>query len=415
MTRLGNVPFKITSQTTGESHILYTDVNGMANTSSDWAEHTHNTNAGTSHTDGIWFGTSVDGSVAAPDNALGALPYDTYTIEELPCKTNEMYELVSFEVTISRDKTLLDIGTVDNKLLDQPLNIEGSIDKRQAAINPDTGLLTYLVDYQSTSITWLSTFDMVDTLECATQGKAYLESLITPVVFGDRDRRMNVWYQTNTKPDWTLWQEGVSTLEATTLDVANLDLEPDEFVSAVRFEHGEVEAGFASHDQGAQQWARDNRYDEADFYGSDETTHDVTFTAENTSSTSNVGEGVDASGSTPNAGEYTYAPARFILYAPEEVLLEDAPTFENSANISLTRELENGETLTDEDQDRVVQTLAQPTAPEEASFDKTGFDFLAFFPWMMGGLGLACLATVAACAGMWLRIPQNTFGKRHLR
>lgn len=415
MTRLGNVPFKITSQTTGESHILYTDENGMANTSSDWAEHTHNTNAGTSHTDGIWFGTSVDGSVAAPDNALGALPYDTYTIEELPCKTNEMYELVSFEVTISRDKTLLDIGTVDNKLLDQPLNIEGSIDKRQAAINPDTGLLTYLVDYQSTSTTWLSTFDMVDTLECATQGKAYLESLITPVVFGDRDRRMNVWYQTNTKPDWTLWQEGVSTLEATTLDVANLDLEPDEFVSAVRFEHGEVEAGFASHDQGAQQWARDNRYDEADFYGSDETIHDVTFTAENTSSTSNVGEGVDASGSTPNAGEYTYAPARFILYAPEEVLLEDAPTFENSANISLTRELENGETLTDEDQDRVVQTLAQPTAPEEASFDKTGFDFLAFFPWMMGGLGLACLATVAACVGTWLRSPHGTFGKRHLR
>ena len=43
--RLANVPFKITSKTTGESHIVVTDKNGQFSTASDWASHKKNTNA----------------------------------------------------------------------------------------------------------------------------------------------------------------------------------------------------------------------------------------------------------------------------------------------------------------------------------------------------------------------------------
>ena len=51
--RLADVPFKITSKTTGESHIVVTDDNGQFSTSSKWASHKHNTNAGKTSEDGV--------------------------------------------------------------------------------------------------------------------------------------------------------------------------------------------------------------------------------------------------------------------------------------------------------------------------------------------------------------------------
>ena len=50
--RLADVPFRITSKTTGESHIVVTDDNGQFSTSSDWASHKHNTNKGKTSEDG---------------------------------------------------------------------------------------------------------------------------------------------------------------------------------------------------------------------------------------------------------------------------------------------------------------------------------------------------------------------------
>ena len=44
--RLADVPFRITSKTTGENHVVVTDDNGQFSTSADWASHKHNTNAG---------------------------------------------------------------------------------------------------------------------------------------------------------------------------------------------------------------------------------------------------------------------------------------------------------------------------------------------------------------------------------
>ena len=63
--RLADVPFRITSKTTGESHVVVTDDNGQFSTSADWASHMHNTNAGKTSEDGVWFGTSE------PDDSKG--------------------------------------------------------------------------------------------------------------------------------------------------------------------------------------------------------------------------------------------------------------------------------------------------------------------------------------------------------
>ena len=105
--RLADVPFRITSKTTGESHVVVTDKNGQFSTASDWVSHKQNTNRGKTSEDGIWFGTSE------PDDSKGALLYDTYKIEELRCDSNKGFKLIpAFEIVVSRDKVVIDLGTL---------------------------------------------------------------------------------------------------------------------------------------------------------------------------------------------------------------------------------------------------------------------------------------------------------------
>ena len=125
MERLPNVPFRLTSLTTGESHIVVTDENGQFDTSAAWNSHEVATNENdaavgpddtvdeaklNSHA-GVWF----DGSTSSPSHvrdALGALPYDSYEIRELRCSANEGLELVSLPLIVSRNSITLDMGTV---------------------------------------------------------------------------------------------------------------------------------------------------------------------------------------------------------------------------------------------------------------------------------------------------------------
>lgn len=105
--RLANVPFRIASKTTGESHIIVTDANGQFSTSSEWVSQKQNTNAGKSSEDGIRFGTST------PDDSKAALLYDTYTIEELRCDSNKGMTLIPpFDMVTSRNKTVIDLDTL---------------------------------------------------------------------------------------------------------------------------------------------------------------------------------------------------------------------------------------------------------------------------------------------------------------
>ena len=122
MARLAGVPFKITSKTTGESHIIVTDANGYANTSSSWNLHTNNTNRGQSDEDGIWFEMYREGNKTTKvDNALGALPYDLYVLDEMPCDANKGCRLLEgIEIAVTRDSGIVKLGT----LTDDAIEIE---------------------------------------------------------------------------------------------------------------------------------------------------------------------------------------------------------------------------------------------------------------------------------------------------
>ena len=118
--RLAGVAFKLTSKTTGESHVVVTDENGYFSSASSWNKHTHETNANDwaldaedvidssklDATAGVWFGGTT------PDDSKGALPYDTYLIEELRCTANEGYQLIETSVIVSRNGKVYDFGTL---------------------------------------------------------------------------------------------------------------------------------------------------------------------------------------------------------------------------------------------------------------------------------------------------------------
>lgn len=146
MERLSAVPFTITSLTTGETHTVITDNNGLINTHASWNPHTLNTNIGLSCYDGIWFGETTSGLKASPNDNLGALPYDTYLIQEQPCDANEGLDLIEFEITIDRDMTNLDLGTVDNNPLKEPkIDPEPETEKEPKQSAPKTGDIPGLI------------------------------------------------------------------------------------------------------------------------------------------------------------------------------------------------------------------------------------------------------------------------------
>ena len=123
MHRFANVAFKLISETTGEVHIVVTDENGEVRTETEWNPHSQNTNGNDEEEDeslwddhaGTWFGLTTEGWIVETQDKLCALPYDTYTIEELRCEANEGYELVTVpHVTISRNDTVIELGTIDD-------------------------------------------------------------------------------------------------------------------------------------------------------------------------------------------------------------------------------------------------------------------------------------------------------------
>ncbi|MFV0364573.1 MAG: SpaA isopeptide-forming pilin-related protein [Suipraeoptans sp.] len=108
--RMAGVLFELVSETTGESHTFVTDKNGYYSTESKWNPHTENTNAGETDKDGVWFGESH-----TINNNVGALLYDTYIINELPCAANEgKILLTGIKITIERNKVTVNMGTLTN-------------------------------------------------------------------------------------------------------------------------------------------------------------------------------------------------------------------------------------------------------------------------------------------------------------
>ncbi|MBR0411709.1 MAG: VaFE repeat-containing surface-anchored protein [Eubacterium sp.] len=130
MNALSHIPFEVISKTTGEKHIIVTDENGQFDSDNGWTSHSKNTNANDAAVDadgkvdeskltseaGVWFDTDREGNKAKKvDDTLGALPYDTYVLNELSCKANEGAKLIkNKEFTIRVDKRDISLGTMDD-------------------------------------------------------------------------------------------------------------------------------------------------------------------------------------------------------------------------------------------------------------------------------------------------------------
>ena len=192
--------------------------------------------------------------------------------------------------------------------------------KANAQDNSD-GSFEYSLDYRSTSSTWTDEFTVYDPLDGVNSGYARLDSIMTAQGFEDYDGKMNVWYRTNKTPSdytgdidkanatlddghenpwitggtrgedslkndpdgdgriidytgWRLWAKDISTTTASKLNVSDLKLDSDEYVTAFRFEYGRVEKGFTTR---TSAWDRDELKDEHDDLDNIDYLHDEAF------------------------------------------------------------------------------------------------------------------------------------------
>ena len=129
---LAYIPFRITNNTTGETHYILTDANGNFTSATG---KTTNTNANdvvlSQYGDkdvipqsvvdslakdaGLWFGMGSEGTMTAANDSYGSFVYGTYTITELKTEaTKGMQEMYTNTFTIDTDGKVLDLGTVNN-------------------------------------------------------------------------------------------------------------------------------------------------------------------------------------------------------------------------------------------------------------------------------------------------------------
>ncbi len=304
----------------------------------------------------------------------------TYTLREIMSpRTYDLAEDVTFEIR--------ETGKIQTAAIkDAPIEIKGSVDKRQEIAQPPTkgftvngdgknravaqtdknGSYTYTVDAKNESNTWVDEFTLTDALECAKAGTAQLASIETPIAVGDLNGLCNVWYRTtptetldtdeelnatlddgHSNPwlqtdearehlgqdarlvdyeDWHLWKADVPTTESITLKVEDLNLPQSSVVTGVRFEYGAVSADFTT------------RYDEKSWQRDDlKSEHD------------------DLDDATASLGPNVHG-ARIHMHATSSYNPQTAIV--NSAHVDLCRN-GGGDKLESHDEDRVVQLCAR--------------------------------------------------------
>ena len=206
---------------------------------------------------------------------------------------------------------------------DTPIEIRGSVDKRQEIAQPvvsklvangdgknrakaranTQGAFSYTIDAKNESSTWVDELTITDDLECAKDGAAKLVAVETPIAIGDLNGLCNVWYRTSpagtsdtgkqvnaTLDDghrnpwleteevakllgddvrlvdydgWHLWKADIPTDKSVTLDTKEIDLTGDAVITGIRFEYGAVAADFTTRSE-ADSWTRDDLKDEHD-------------------------------------------------------------------------------------------------------------------------------------------------------
>ena len=164
---LSGVIFKLTSKTTGESHLLITDENGEINTSSEFVKHSYKTNQNDSALNadgtcdatklvmdtGVWFGGTQDTEDGAkPSDTLGALPYDTYTISELSSPQNKGKKLISFDIQLTRPHYNLILGTLNNKPAESFISELLSTNLNHSAYTEEKTILTDTLSFENLNV-----------------------------------------------------------------------------------------------------------------------------------------------------------------------------------------------------------------------------------------------------------------------
>ncbi len=164
---LSGVIFKLTSKTTGETHLLMTDENGEINTSSEFVKHSYMTNQNDSALNadgtcdatklvmdtGVWFGGTQDTEDGAkPSDTLGALPYDTYTISELSSPQNKGKKLISFDIQLTRPHYNLILGTLNNKPAESFISELLSTNLNHSAYTEEKTILTDTLSFENLNV-----------------------------------------------------------------------------------------------------------------------------------------------------------------------------------------------------------------------------------------------------------------------
>lgn len=128
---LAYIPFRITNDTTGETHYILTDANGNFTSTTG---KTTNTNANDdvlskygekdvvpqsvidslAKDAGLWFGMGSEETMTAANDSYGSFVYGTYTITELKTEATRSMKMYTNTFTIDTDGKVLDLGTVNN-------------------------------------------------------------------------------------------------------------------------------------------------------------------------------------------------------------------------------------------------------------------------------------------------------------
>jgi len=175
--RFSYVPFKITSVTNDETHVVVADKNGFFSTKDrrtkdglDEDEDADNTRKVNPFDDlltakeikkadiekrateilmGVWFGTGEFGTKAEMNPEFGALPYDSYVIEELPCEQNEGYTMQKFFFTVDEKSQngFVDLETITNDIPE--IGTTASVNGKKENITPSKTIkLTDRIKYK---------------------------------------------------------------------------------------------------------------------------------------------------------------------------------------------------------------------------------------------------------------------------
>lgn len=128
---LAYIPFRITNNTTGETHYILTDANGNFTSATGKTTNTNANDAVLSQYGdkdvipqsavdslakdaGLWFGMGSEETMTSANDSYGAFVYGTYTITELKTEATRSMKMYTNTFTIDTDGKVLDLGTVNN-------------------------------------------------------------------------------------------------------------------------------------------------------------------------------------------------------------------------------------------------------------------------------------------------------------